>query len=129
AVVRRQAHADAAAAVDYVSAGDLVASAFGALIDGGLLQAQVAATQMDDQIAIGRRLYRLRAVEGETDPRGVGAGADDQVGLELPLPAVVDQIDSRVDVAIRHLLEIGNAGPPLRGIAADQVVAPAGQLV
>ena len=62
------------------------------------------------------------ALEVEHDAVGIGARTHHEVVLDLALRAVVHEVDAGVEVLILHPGVGGNIGPPLRWIAADEVV-------
>ena len=47
---------------------------------------------------------------------------DHEVVLELTLLAVINDVDSGIDLLIPHLAEVLHSGPPLLGVFADEVV-------
>ena len=68
-------------------------------------------------------------MEVNSDPVGVGSGAEDEIGLELALAAVIHKVHARIHSAIAHLGIGRHIGAPLCGIVADEIVGLAGLLV
>src|SRR6266852_2475078 len=63
----------------------------------------------------------------QRDSTRVSAGSNNKVVFELTLVAVIDQVNSGIDVLVPHLGVRGNIRSPLLGIIADEVVGNAGQ--
>ena len=70
---------------------------------------------------------RAHTVEGEGDAAGIGVRRDQEVVFQLPLIAVVDQVDAGIDAGVFHPGEVGHVALPSRGVVADEVVARARQ--
>ncbi len=99
------------------------------MIDDGLVLADVSARSVQHETTFGVDLQLVRAPEAEHDLVRVRAGRDDEVVLELTLVPVVDEVDTRIDVAVLDLWIGGHVGAPLRAILADEVIRLAGELV
>ena len=69
-----------------------------------------------------------RPFEAHTDALGVRTRSDDEVVLELPLAAVVDEVDTRIDVLVGHLSIERDIAPPLARVVAEEVVRSTGHL-
>ena len=67
----------------------------------------------------------VRALEGQRDTRGVGAGGDHEVVLGPLALGTVDDVDALVDAALHHAAEGGSAPHPALGVVAEEVVDPA----
>ena len=82
---------------------------------------------MHQQVAISIHFRSAGAAQLKPDPAGIGAWVDDKVVFQLALAAVVNEINSRIDLFILHL-GIGRkvAMPPFR-IIADEVIDLAAQ--
>src|SRR5438876_4582114 len=80
------------------------------LVDDRPSQADVATGDVQHQLASGIQPEAVSALKAERNPVQVGSGRDDEVVLETPLIAVVDQIDSGVDLAIVDPRVGGNPG-------------------
>ena len=91
----------------------------------GCVKANVSAGGGEDEVAgfeVGGS-----ALEAQCDLVGFCAGRDPEVVFELPLIAVILQVDARIDALIFDAGELGNAAAPLGGIIADEIVALAGE--
>ena len=86
----------------------------------------VAPRGLQDQVALGVQGHAFSALNGELDGAGIGTRGHDEVVFELPLVAVIDQIDTWIDVLVLDLTEAGDAGVPMDGIVTDQIVTRAG---
>src|SRR5690242_697477 len=99
------------------------------LVDDRLVFNHLAAGNADNQVAVSIELQPLGAVEAELNLPWVGAWRQHEVILQLPLVTVIDQVHTGIDVGILNPGIVGHVGAPLRGIVADEVVAPARQLL
>jgi hypothetical protein len=126
-IVRGDPKADPIVAVENILAGDRPPAAGDLLVDDRLSLPNDTASRAQFQIPLRVQADGLRACEAQHHPLGDAAGPHDQVVLELPLVAVVDEVDARVDVFVLHSGIRRHIGPPLRGIVADEVVGLAGQ--
>ena len=101
---------------------------FAELVDQRLLKTHVAGVGGKDEItAVGERDL-LCPLEGQLDQIRISAWADDEVILQLPLIAVIDEVDPVVEVSVLDLGVRGHIGAPLLRIVPDEVVGLAGQL-
>ena len=89
----------------------------------------VASGIVQHEVARGVDRRSLGALERQPVRRRVGTGLDDEVVLQLPLVAVVDDIDAGVDIQILNPTVVGDVGVPLRRVVAEEVVARAGLFV
>ena len=98
------------------------------LIGDGTVLDERSGVRGDDQVAL---LVNLEgaAIEGEGDAVGVGSGCEDEVVLELPVVAVIDEIDAGIDGAGAEALVGGEGCDPAGLIVTDVVVGGAGELV
>ena len=128
-VIGGDAEADATRAFEHVATRNLPAGALDLLVDDGLPLADHAGGRVQHEVALGIHLELVGSMEAEPDPLGIGARTDDEIVFELALVAVVDQVDPRVDVLVSHLRVRRDIGPPVRGIAADEVVGLAWKLL
>ena len=116
-------------AFEHVATSDFPAGALDLLVDDGLPLADHAGGRVQHEVALGVHLELVGSLEAEPDPLGIGARTDDEIVFELALGTVVDQIDPRVDVLVSHLRVRRDVGPPVRGIAAHEVVGLAWKLL
>ena len=129
AIVRGQLEADPLGAFEDIAAFDLCPDAVDQLVNDGFVLAYVALCRMQHEVALRVDLEFLRAREAEHDLLRVRSGRDDEVVLELPLVAVIDEIDPAIDLAVMHLGIGRHIGAPSRRILADEVVRLAGEFV
>ncbi len=99
------------------------------MIDDGLVLAYVSAGSVQHEATFGVYLEFVRALETEHDLVRIRSGRENEVVLELALIAVVDEIDSGIDVLVADFAVGRHVPSPLRRIAADEVVRLAGELV
>src|SRR3981081_1877143 len=71
----------------------------------------------------------LRPTNVKRDAPRVRPRSHDEVILQLPLVAVVDQVNAGINSFVLHLRVSRNVRPPLRRIVADEVVTRAGEFV
>src|SRR6266404_95516 len=83
------------------------------LVDHRLLHANLPG---DHFIARFLDAHLLGAFKVQAHARWIGAWSDGDVVLQLPLIAVVDDIDSRVDLAVLDARKAADAAPPLTRI-------------
>ena len=95
------------------------------LVDLGLFLNEVAGGGGKDEVTCRVRSDGVDAVVGKFNAVGVGPGGKDEVVFELTLVTVEDEVDAGVDVAALYFGELGDAGDPVGGILADQVIADA----
>src|SRR4029077_4095883 len=69
-------------------------------------------------------MHAAGAGDLKLNPFGLGTGGDGEVVLQLTVIAVVEQIDSRVNVLVANLIVGGNVSSPLVRIVANKVVDP-----
>ena len=70
-------------------------------------------------------MHRFGTVKRQsTDPR-VGPGVDDEVIFELPLVAIVADVDTVVDVGLLDCTVLADVSDPILTGVANQVVASA----
>ncbi len=129
AVVFGHFEADARLISAHIAAFDLVPDAVGFLVDHRPVLPHVSGGRMQHELALGIDLEIVRARKAKCDLIWIGARRDDEVVLELPLLAVVNEVDARVDTAVAHLRERRDVRAPMRRIVADEVVGLARQLV
>ena len=91
-------------------------------IDNGLVLANLAFAQMQDQITAFIDLKPVRAVEAKRNHRRVSAGRDHQVIFQLFVVAVIDQIDPGVNLRVTHPGKRGHGFLPAGGVAAEKIV-------
>ena len=84
---------------------------------------------MEHEVPPGVQLQRVGPVESQPDAPRVGARGDDEIVFELLLVAVIDEVDTGVDAALRDAGERGDVGPPARRVTAEEVVSQARQPV
>src|ERR1700678_3237792 len=95
------------------------------LVDRRRMFDELALADVDDQIAPLIQGELARTAEAQPDRIGVSARRKAEVILELALgAAVVDQIDSRIDILELDFSVVGNIGMPSFRVIADEIVAP-----
>ena len=94
-----------------------------------LEEAEVSAVHIENQIALFVDRQIVSAFKRELNLIGVCAWGHDEVVFQLPLIAVVDQVDTFVEIVVLHFFVGGNLGAPFGFIAANEVVDDAGELV
>src|SRR5262249_27203766 len=85
-------------------------------------------TRAQDQIAVSIDQDTARAFDTEIDDAGDRARRDDQVVFPLLLPAVVNNINARIDRVSLDLCISPHARAPKFGTGADEVFDSPGQL-
>src|ERR1017187_6184671 len=98
------------------------------LINHRLLQSQIAARQLQDDVAVGVET-RLGTGQTERNLLGVGAGRDDKVVLQLTLIAVKHRIDARVDALVLHFAVGSDSAAPLLRVVPNVIVGYTCQLI
>jgi hypothetical protein len=78
------------------------------------------------QVARGRDRQPFHAVVAHANPPPVGAGGHFEVVFQLPVAAVVDEVDARVEPGVAHGGEVAHVGAPRGGVVAEVVVAVVG---
>ena len=126
-VPRGHAKADAVA-VEHEATLDGPPRAGRLLIDDGASQPQLTGPGRQHQIAGIVQAQTVRAVEGEDDRRGVRAGRDHEVVLDLPLATVEEEADAGVHLVVAHSTEGRHVLSPARWLP-DEVVAASGEWV
>src|SRR5260370_42332127 len=81
------------------------------------------------QVALSIKRQVLGTPEGKPDDTRIGAGSNHEVVLQLPLVAVVDEIDAWVDIPVRDLAIRRDVRSPPTGIIAYEIVDSAWQLL
>src|SRR5438552_11092486 len=99
------------------------------LIDYGLVLANITLRSPQQQVAAGVDFHSLGALEGKFDGLAVRAGRHDEIVFQLSLISVVDQIDAGIHVVVSDLGIGADVGPPLLGVASNEVVDLSGKLV
>src|SRR5580704_9668897 len=89
---------------------------------------QFTVRQVNSQITVPRHLEFVPAAKMQGYNIRIGARRDNEIIFESTLPSsIIDQVDSRIDLAIAHPGVRWNPRPPFPWIVPDQVVADAGQ--
>ena len=114
---------------EHIATRDLPPDAVHLLVDHWLPHADVPNGRAQHEVALVVHVEFVSPPEAKGDKTGIGPWAYDEVILQLTLVAVIDQVDPGVEGRILHLGVGGHVRPPLRGIIADEVVGPAGQLL
>src|SRR5207244_10703193 len=108
-------------------------SAF-SLVNDRLVKAHLAGRIAQQQIAVGVNAEALpRPQRGRFNLKSngarIGARIDYKIVFELPLVAVIDQVNAVIDILVFDFGVVGDIGMPLRGIVANEIVAPTLQLI
>ena len=108
-------------------------SAF-SLVNDRLVKTHLAGCIAQQQIAAGVKaqvLPRLQRGRFNLKSNGarIGARIDYKVVFELPLVAVIDQINAVINIFVFDLGVVGDIGMPLGGIVANEIIARTLQLI
>src|SRR5579872_2964257 len=114
--------ADRARIIDHVSALYWDALTVGFLIDDGTLKMQLAAADLENQIALRIHLGLVCAFDFELNVSRVDSRRHGKVVFQLLVVAVVDQIDSRINVLEANLSVSWNVSVPLRRVVSEKVI-------
>src|SRR5262249_53613546 len=95
------------------------------LVNEWLLLDEARATGLDQQIAIRRDAHPVGASEREPDSARVRARLEHKVILQAILVSVIDDVHSRIDLAVPNAGVTGHPGPPI--LAFAQVIVSAGR--
>ena len=123
-VVTAQAQPDPTRAADHVGDRHLLPEAAAPLVGNRPREAKLAAGQAEHELTPCVQPQPLQAREGERDHPWIGTRADDEVVLEPPLTAVIDDIYTAVDIAVDDPRVGRDAGPPAAPVGAEQVIHP-----
>ena len=89
----------------------------------GLVAPQTGADQDGGEAGVVQSFGQRCGVGDDIGRRArIGMGRDDEVILELSLITVIDQIDAVVDLLVANALEGGNAGEPVAGFVAGEII-------
>jgi hypothetical protein len=124
-----EAEGDAAFGREDVGSPDETANAVHLLIDQRLVLAELAAGEVEDEVAAGVDAELACSREIELDDFRVGARRNDEVVLEAALVAVENDIYAGLGIPIPHPCEMRDTGAPAGGVVAEEIVAGAGQRV
>ena len=94
-----------------------------------LWQTNLAAPNVQDQVALAVYLQLLRPLELYGDRAGVGAGRDQEVVFQLALVPIIDNVDARIDAFVADACVLRNSGLPFGRVVAAEVVGPARKLL
>ncbi len=108
---------------------DLLPRSIFLLIHHRLVPANLALAYLKYQFPMGVPPNPPGPANFERDAVWVGSRRHDEVILQLPLVAVVDQVNARIDSLVLHLRVGRNIRAPLRRIVADEVVARPRQFI
>ncbi len=84
--------------------------------------AKLAASKSQHEVAIAIDAHPPRAVEAQLDGAGIGVRRDDEIVFELPLSAVIGEVDAGPHVAVFDPAVSRDVGAPLRRIVADEII-------
>src|SRR6516165_1699456 len=82
------------------------------LIDYRWVRADLAPGGVEYQLPLGIDIHAVSACKAQRNLTRIRARGDLQVVFELPLRAMVDQVDARIDVGILHLGIVRHVGAP-----------------
>src|SRR5207244_13392130 len=105
----------------YITAGNGLFAAVGLLVDARLVQADLTACGLHCQIFLGVDLEFVHTCKGKLDDPRIGSRGNDKVVFQLPLVAIEDQIDTRVDIPVLHPGIGRDVGVSLFSIVAAEV--------
>ena len=92
----------------------------------GLMQAEFAPRGLEHHIAPLVDSHFLATIDGEPDGPRVRAGRNHEVVFQLPLIAVVNQVDAGIDIRVPYFRVVRHIRAPLCRIIADEIVTLAG---
>ena len=84
---------------------------------------------MQNQIAVRIDLKLLNAIELERDQSGARARRHHKIIFELPLIAVINQVDAGINILVTDLAKRRHASPPLARIVAQEIIHLGRQLL
>src|SRR5438309_1300505 len=113
---------------DAISASDLVPRPVYLLEHPRLVPAHFSAAHTKSQVATFVHLDFIGTFNRELDAARIGSRRDNEIVFELPVVAVIDQIDARIDLTVPYCGKGGNIRAPKRRIVADEIIELAGQL-
>ena len=104
-----------------VAARNRLPFAFDDLIYRGLAEAERRAIHGQRQAAV-RGEPGMGAGEFQRNLPGIGSGRNHEIVFQLPLAAVIDEVDAMVNLLVTHLAVGAGAAGPLLRIAADEII-------
>jgi hypothetical protein len=99
------------------------------LISDRLVKADLAAHGFQHQFSSRAQADVFHPCEFQHDRCWTGARMQDEVVFQLSVSAVINQIDSRIDILVLHLAKIGYVRAPPLGIASQEIAALAWEFV
>src|SRR6266536_3909888 len=115
-VVTRNLEARALLTAQLVLTIDRYAYTIDILVHDRLVLHDLARRGGKHHIAVAIKCQFLHALELEHDAFGINTGRDNEVVFELPLFAVVDEIDAGIDLGVLDPGVVGNCAVPFRRI-------------
>ena len=85
------------------------------------METNITAVGREDQVTVIDA--RRRALEADCDLVRIGGRCHAEVVLKLPLVAVVNEIDSRINAAVFHSREVRDVASPFGAIIANEIIA------
>src|SRR5258708_35008233 len=99
------------------------------LIHDGFVKPDFSLADARDQVAASADFKGAPTAHAQPDAGWIAAGTDHEIELELPLVPVERHGHVRQDVAVEHAGIVRNIPVPPGGVAAQEVIACAGQLI
>ena len=112
-----------------IAARDLLARAADDLMKDGLVLPELSGANAQHQITLRIKLKPVRAGDPQANRAGIGAGGDNKIILQFLLVAVIDQINTRINLRDANPVKGWNLRSPARRVIAQEVVNFAGQRV
>ena len=110
-----------------IAARDLLAHATDDLMKDGLVLPELSGANAQHQITLRIKLNPVRAGHAQGNRAGVGAGGDGEIVLQFSFVAVIDQINTRINLRDANPVKGRNLRSPVRRVIAQDVVYLAGQ--
>src|ERR1051325_3000270 len=92
------------------------------LVDHGFPLPDLAATRVQHQLALSIDFQLVGPFEVKGNDVRISAGVNDEVILELPLVAVINEVHSGIQVLVSDFGVGRNSSAPLAAILSDEVI-------
>ena len=112
-----------------IAASDFFARAADDLMQDGLVLPELGGANAQHQITLRVKLKPVRAGDPHANRAGIGARGDNEIVFQLLLVAVIDQVNTWINLCDTNPVEGWNLGTPACRVIAQDVVNVAGERI